>query len=102
MALVVALIAVRSFPVMRGAARIAHMPKCDLSSSADIPRPTSSMSGSFQCPGLAYFSRDNLVFTSMMPVNEVQLALMSKAMRHKLASCGQLTSHGQAWRHTFG
>ena len=98
MALVVALIERMSFPAMSGAASIAHMPKCERSSSADIPRPTSSMSGSFQWPGPAYWA--SALSMSMRPVNDPQLALMSNPMRHMLhtlsSSTEQLGGHAGA------
>ena len=44
----------RSFPASSGAASIAHRDKwVRFSSSVNLPLPTSSMSGSFQCPGPA-------------------------------------------------
>ena len=99
MALVVALIERMSLPAMSGAARIAHMPKCDRSSSADIPLPTSNMSGSFQWPGAAYWASG--LSMSMRPVNEPQLALMSKPMRHMLqtfsSSTEQLGGTQEPW-----
>src|SRR5450759_2007405 len=83
MALVVAFIERRSLPVNRGAASIAHKPKCARSSSADMPFPTSSISGSFQCPGAAYL--DSGLSKSMQLKTDDQLALMSNPMRHILA-----------------
>ena len=44
----------RSLPAIRGAAKIAHKLKCERYSVLVMPPlPTSSMSGSFQCPGPA-------------------------------------------------
>jgi hypothetical protein len=44
-----------SFPAMSGAASMHHMLKCAwFSVCVSEPLPTSSMSGSFQCPGPAY------------------------------------------------
>ena len=80
MAFVVADILARSLPAISGAANIAHMPKCERSSSADIPRPTSSMSGSFQCPGPAYCA--NGLSKSISPVNDAQVLVISNWIRH--------------------
>ncbi|CAM5404730.1 hypothetical protein SSPIM334S_04364 [Streptomyces spiroverticillatus] len=44
------------------------------------PLPTSSMSGSFQPPGPAYFASGKLCF--MMLSIEAQLSLMSRVVRH--------------------
>ena len=82
-AFVVVLIERMSLPAMSGAANIAHMPKCERSSSADIPLPTSSMSGSFQCPGAAYGAKG--LSRSIRPVKDAQVLVMSKPIRHMLA-----------------
>src|ERR1039457_4166018 len=80
MAFVVALIERMSLPAMSGDANIAHMPKCERSSSADIPLPTSSISGSFQRPGPAYWAKGLSV--SIRPVNDAQVFVISKPIRH--------------------
>src|SRR6185503_5685632 len=45
----------RSLPAINGAASMHHNEKCALSSLYFIPLPTSSISGSFQWPGPAYW-----------------------------------------------
>src|SRR4029078_9773667 len=87
---VAALMLRRSFPAMSGAAMIAHMLKCARPSVSFRPLlPTSSMSGSFQCPGPAYEYR--FAFLSTRPTTDDQLALMSKPMRHMFAIVGRLS-----------
>ena len=83
-AFVVALIVDRSFPVMSGAAMIAHMLKWARPSVSLRPLPTSSMSGSFQCPGPA--PTYSGLFLSINRITESQLAEMSNSMRHMFAT----------------
>src|ERR1019366_9652658 len=91
-AVVAAVMDRKSFPARSGAASIAHMLKCDsFSSCVSEPLPTSSMSGSFQCPGPAY--PDSGASASMRLVMDDQLALMSNAMRHWFARPGRSRPH---------
>lgn len=82
-----------SVPISSGAAITAHMLKCDrYSVSVMRPLPTSSMSGSFQCPGPAYWAsgRFCLRLDSMLD----QLSLMSPVVRHRLPTS---EAHNHGW-----
>ena len=73
-------ILVKSFPAMRGAARIAQRLKCERYSSLVIPPfPTSSMSGSFQWPGPA--AEACSAFASRFPSMLANESEMSPAVR---------------------
>src|SRR5467141_721951 len=77
----------RSFPASKGAARIAHSAMCVRYSSRFMPPlPTSSMSGSFQCPGPANFSRP--FCPNPIKVMRSYVSLMSPVVRHKLPVVG--------------
>src|SRR6185312_4142418 len=73
-------------PEIRGAAISDHRLNSLRSSVADMPLPTSSMSGSFQPPGPALEARPTLVWKmlSMLP----KLALMSPVVRQELPTDG--------------
>ena len=82
-----------SAPMISGAAMMAHNAKWDLASSSDSPgpkwpgvTPTSSMSGSFQCPGRAYEEYptclSTLLTTPMLVLS--QTFSMSSVVRHML------------------
>src|SRR4029078_11134597 len=86
-AFVVALIVDRSFPVMSGAAMIAHMLKWARPSVSFRPLPTSNMSGSFQWPGPATMYSG--LFLSISRITSAQLADISNLMGHMF---GMLTS----------
>lgn len=61
------------------------------------PLPTSSMSGSFQCPGPAYGASGRFFFR--MPSIEPQLSLMSPVVRHKWPTSAA-HSQGLFWPHS--
>src|SRR6266436_1444835 len=64
----------KSFPAISGAASIAHKLKCERYSIVVIPPlPTSSMSGSFQCPGPAAPSSPTCISTMSSIPSEQQL-----------------------------
>src|ERR1039457_7284029 len=86
-AFVAALILVRSFPVMSGDAIIAHILKWARAYVSFRPLPTSSMSGSFQCPGPAPVY--SFLFASTSRITAAQLAPMSISIRHKFAILGR-------------
>src|SRR6185437_5905307 len=72
-----------SLPISSGAAISAQRLKCARYSASVIPPlPTSSMSGSFQCPGPANWARSSLVCTREIMLD--QLSLMSPVVRHRL------------------
>src|ERR1035437_10695280 len=81
--MVVALAVCRLVPAMSGAAISAQRLNSDWSWVVVIPLPTSSMSGSFQAPGPAYWASCTLAWklASMLE----KLALMSPVVRHMLA-----------------
>src|SRR5215471_14996268 len=88
----------RLLPANSGAAISAQRLKWARPSVVDMPLPTSSMSGSFQCPGPAYESRPTFWWKidSMEPNEE----LMSPVVRHRLPTLapqvhGALTPHSQ-------
>src|ERR1700678_2801429 len=85
-----ALMLAMSLPASSGAEKIAHMLKCARYSSLVIPPlPTSSMSGSFQCPGPAYdsrpFMRSRICVTPPPPQAflQSQQSLISGGARHR-------------------
>ncbi len=70
---------------------IDHSEKCErYSVSVMPPLPTSSMSGSFQCPGPAYRARGR--FCLRIDSIEPQLSLMSPVVRHR---CPMSEAHSQ-------
>src|SRR3954469_25097916 len=88
----------RSLPMSSGAAIIAQRLKCVRYSAAVIPPlPTSSMSGSFQCPGPAYCARPRLVCA--LPIMLDHLSEMSPVVRHRLPT-GAAQVHGLFWPHS--
>src|SRR5581483_9358274 len=95
---VVALAVTRLLPASSGAAISAQRLNSVRSSVVDMPRPTSSMSGSFHAPGFAYVDRPTFWWKidSMLPYD----ALMSVVVRHRLPTLpahvhGELTPHSQ-------
>src|SRR4051812_6078904 len=102
----------RSFPAINGAARIAHRLKCERYSTSFMPPlPTSSMSGSFQCPGVAYDCKPTCWSTiESMPVEQQDpsghfvfpshLSVMSPVVRHKFPPTLFPHSHGFAVPHS--
>src|SRR5436190_874333 len=71
-----------SLPISSGADIIAHRLKWVRYSVAVIPPlPTSSMSGSFQCPGPAYCARSSLMCALSIMLD--QLSLMSPVVRQR-------------------
>src|SRR5689334_140898 len=73
---------------------IAHSEKCVRYSVAVMPPlPTSSMSGSFQCPGPAYWASAR--FACALPIIDDQLSEMSPVVRHRFPT-------GSPHVHTFG
>src|SRR3954452_4520056 len=95
---VVELALTRLLPASSGAAISAHRLKCDRSSVADMPLPTSSMSGSFHAPGPAAAYRP----TFWWKIDNMLLKLlpMSPVVRHRLPTlpaqeAGLLTPHSQ-------
>src|ERR1700749_4041982 len=102
----------RSLPAINGAASIAHRLKCErYSVSLILPLPTSSMSGSFQCPGPAYdpiptcSSRiASTPFEQQPPFGHFSLpplrSLMSSVVRHKFPPISFPHSHGFAVPHS--
>ena len=85
----------RSLPAISGAAIIAHMLKWLRYSVLLIPPlPISSMSGSFQAPGLAIEACAALM--SRLRVMLFQLSPMSPVVRHRLPSAGPKV-HGLSW-----
>src|SRR4051812_29191748 len=80
MAVVAALMLRRSLPAISGALRIAHMLKC-ARDSVSLRRPTSSMSGSFQAPGLE--APVYAAWLSMIDRTEFQVAVMSPVVRQE-------------------
>src|SRR5208283_2099283 len=64
----------RSFPAINGAANIAHKEKwARLSLNVRLPFPTSSISGSFQCPGPAYLRRPFCISKMYITPHELYL-----------------------------
>src|SRR5258708_2572383 len=78
---------------MSGAASMHHIEKCARSSSAVMPFPTSSISGSFQWPGPAYFRIafcELIIFSTLLGDHPPLFFLMpenigpiSSVLRHK-------------------
>src|SRR5271157_435390 len=102
----------RSLPAMSGAARIAHRLKCERYSVSLIPPlPTSSMSGSFQCPGPAYDCKPtcksrliSIPFAQQLPSGHFawpsNLSLMSPVERQRFPPTSLPQSHGLAVPHS--
>src|SRR5216684_3915773 len=102
----------RSLPAIRGAARIAHRLKWErYSMSVMPPLPTSSMSGSFQCPGSAYDARPtcwstmaSMPFEQQVPsghfVEPSHLSEISPVVRHRLPPTSLPQSQGFAVPHS--
>src|SRR6478672_3841886 len=102
----------RSLPAIRGAAKIAHKLKCERYSVSVIPPlPTSSISGSFQCPGPAYDSKPTCSSTMLsMPLEQQppsghfclpsHRSWMSPVVRHKLPPTSLPHNHGLAVPHS--
>src|SRR5277367_2491861 len=95
-----------SFPAMSGAASRHHKLKCARYSVVLIPPlPTSSISGSFQCPGPAYVSRPSCKSRILRKPMEYsflqsQQSAMSPVVRHRFPtslahSHGLLEPHSQ-------
>src|SRR5262249_2262734 len=89
---VVALALTMLFPARSGAAICAHRLKWARSSVADIPLPTSSMSGSFQAPGPAYAASPT--FWRKIDRTLPKFAWMSPVVRHRFPTPG---AHVHGW-----
>src|SRR5436190_23855867 len=84
----------KSFPAISGAVRMHHKLTWVRYSVVVIPPlPTSSMSGSFQCPGPANAARSSLACTREIMLD--QLSLMSPVVRQRLPTSAPHS-------HTFG
>src|SRR5256885_14797085 len=85
-------------PINSGAAIIAQRRKGVRYSVAVMPPlPTSSMSGSFQCPGPAYCARPRLVCAFEIMLDH--LSEMSPVVRHRFPT-GAAQVHGLLWPHS--
>src|SRR6266403_2167731 len=101
----------KSFPAINGAASMHHKLKCARYSGVVIPPlPTSSMSGSFQCPGPAKLSKPTCKSTMFSIPSSQQvpsghffapdhLSEISPVVRHKLPT-SLAHSHGFAVPHS--
>ena len=82
----------KSHPIKRGDFKRAQRAKWDWYSSCDIPPfPTSSISGSFQAPGPAYF--DNPSCLSRLWIKDTQTSLMSIVVLQEFPTF---------WAHSYG